>query len=81
MSDTTIISDRLTTREAAAYLKRSLHGLYQLMNRGHIGYFRPGNGKAYFARQDLDAFMNSGRHPSNAELADRADAILNGGTR
>ena len=66
----------LSTDEAAIYVKRTKGSFYKLMFYHRIPYTRPFNGKAYFLRSDLDAYLAMGRRATAAELADRADELL-----
>jgi excisionase family DNA binding protein len=67
-----VLDDRyLPTQAAADYLGMPIGSLHKLMHRNAISYIRPGKGKAYFKKSDLDAFMSRGRIPSNDELMGR----------
>jgi hypothetical protein len=48
-----------------------------MVNRGQLA--RHGSGRrAYFKRSELEEFMLRGKKASSRELAEQADAILNG---
>lgn len=68
-------SEMLTTAEAAALLKCSVGHVYQLRYQGIIASHKP-NGKIYFRKADLLAYLNRNRRESNATLADRVDRGL-----
>ena len=69
----------LTVPEAAAFLGLKATSLRNLCYRKRIPHFKPNGGRLLFDRAELEAYVRAGRVASNAELAERADAILNGG--
>jgi hypothetical protein len=57
---TEVVSPYLTAGEAAAYLRRSIQGLYALVKRGRVKPM-PGSGKLLFTREALDACLQKRR--------------------
>jgi excisionase family DNA binding protein len=66
----------LTVEEAALYLDLSKSALYKKMSRRELSYYVPGGKKAYFRRDDLDAWVFSKKVDSIEELRRRADEAL-----
>ena len=52
-----IESPYLNVPEAAAYLRRTVSAIYNLVKRNRLKPM-PGSGRLYFTRERLDAFMN-----------------------
>jgi len=69
----------LTVPQAADFLGLKATSLRNLCYRKQIPHFKPNGGRLLFDRAELEAYVRAGRVASNAELAERADAILNGG--
>ena len=69
----------LTIPQAADFLGLKATSLRNLCYRKQIPHFKPNGGRLLFDRAELEAYVRAGRVASNAELAERADAILNGG--
>lgn len=57
---TTIASPYLTAREAAAYLRTTVQGIYSLVKRGRVRSM-PGSAKLLFTREALDACLQKRR--------------------
>lgn len=51
-------NEYLTTREAADYLGLSIHTIYSLTYYRKIKFSKPGGKLVYFAKADLDAWLN-----------------------
>jgi excisionase family DNA binding protein len=66
----------LSLKEAAAYLGLKPKYCYKLVFLGKLAYYKP-QGKLYFLKEDLDAYIRRNRRAADYELRDRADAILN----
>ena len=47
----------LTAPEAAAYLRKSMGSLYQMIWGKRLKVYKPHNGKLYFLQSDLDDYM------------------------
>ncbi|HEX3146805.1 MAG TPA: helix-turn-helix domain-containing protein [Gemmataceae bacterium] len=58
--DNPIISPYLTAKEAAAYLRTTLQGIYALVKRARLAPM-PGSGKLLFTRDALDACLQRKR--------------------
>lgn len=73
----------LTINEAAEYLGCQRTKIYVMMNTGELAYSRPndkGSGRAYFRREDLDAYLSRNYHPSQADIdAQAANYIAKAG--
>jgi len=69
----------LTIPQAADFLGFKPSYLRKLCFLKQIPHFKPNGGHLLFDRAELEAYVRAGRVASNSELADRADAILNGG--
>ena len=67
-----ISKEILTLEEAAQYLHVSKSYLYKQTSRKLIPYYKPTGKLCYFKRQDLDAWLLSGRVSTQAEIAERA---------
>lgn len=74
-------STYLTTVEAAEYLRSTPAYIRKLAYLRKLPHYKAGGRKNLFAVADLDAYVQAGRIASADELADRACAILNGGTK
>lgn len=64
--------------EAARLLHFQKSYLYRLVHEKRIAHYKPQGGRILFDRAELEAFIRAGRIASNREIAERADAILNG---
>jgi excisionase family DNA binding protein len=53
--------DFLTAPEAAKFLRLKVGMIYHLTSRRRIPFFKPGKGRILFRRDDLLAFIESGR--------------------
>jgi excisionase family DNA binding protein len=60
-------SEFLGIVEAATFLKISKGALYNKLSRGELPRYKPGK-KVFFKREDLVAYIESARVPSNAEI-------------
>ncbi len=69
-------SDYLTTRQAAEYLGLSIHTIYSLTFYRKIRFSKPNGKKIYFAKADLDAWLNRNCFPSNNEIDTKAATRL-----
>jgi excisionase family DNA binding protein len=65
----------LTTKEAAAYINRSMPTLYRLRGEGKLHPTKPNGGKLRWSKADLDKFIEN---PASSSIAEKATAILNG---
>ncbi|MDR2500117.1 MAG: helix-turn-helix domain-containing protein [Treponema sp.] len=68
----------MTVEQAAAFLGFSKHYIYQLVSKGKIPYYKPLKGRVYFKRGDLLGFIYRNRAAADYEIAEQADAVLNG---
>jgi excisionase family DNA binding protein len=68
----------LNIDEAAEYLSMKKSYLYQLVYHGKIASYKPGGKLLYFKREDLENYVYQNRKAADFELAERADAALNG---
>lgn len=59
--------EHLSLKEAAMYLSLSESALYKLKDAGMIPFYKP-NGKIYFKRRELDAWIYESRVSSSKEL-------------
>lgn len=56
-----VVSPYLTTPEAAAYLRTTVHGIYSLVKRSRL-HAMPGRpGRLLFTRQALDRYLTTRR--------------------
>lgn len=67
----------LSFEEATQYLGFKRAYLYKLVHWGKITYYKPTGGRLYFLKEDLDAFIRSGKRAADYELRAQADQILN----
>ena len=67
----------LSFNEAAQYLGFKRAYLYKLVHWGKITHYKPTGGRLYFLKEDLDAFIRSGKRTADYELKAQADQILN----
>lgn len=72
MQDQPINTEMLTARQAAAYLNVALPTLYSYTHLRKIRFTKPNGKKVYFAKADLDAYLNRNAFPSEEEI--RTDA-------
>lgn len=63
----------LSAIEAAAVLDISLSHLYRLTSERRIQYYRPAEGRIYFKRADLEAYLLTGRVSTREEISRLAD--------
>jgi excisionase family DNA binding protein len=70
----------LTIKEAAAYIGVSVGGMHQYIYNGKMPCYKPTGpkGNVYFKKSDLDGFMLRNKKLADYEVAEKADAILNG---
>jgi excisionase family DNA binding protein len=73
----------LTVKEAAAYIGISVGGMHQYIYNAKIPCYKPVGlkGHVYFKKSELDGFMLRNKKLADYEVAEKADAILNGETR
>jgi excisionase family DNA binding protein len=64
--------------EAAYYLGLSPAFLYKLTSQGRIPHYKPAGGRLYFKLEDLDGYLYRNRRASDYELAEKAEAFVNG---
>jgi len=67
----------ITPTQAAEYLGIKLSYLYKLNTLHKVPYHKPGGGKIFYVKEDLDAYLGRGRVSADYELADQAADILN----
>jgi excisionase family DNA binding protein len=67
----------LDISEVATLTGYTQNYIHKLCHLRKIPYYRPGGGRVFFRREDVDAFIYRGKRPADFELADQADAILN----
>lgn len=58
----------MTVSEVAEYTGYSLGYIYQLTHGKKITFYKPGNGKLYFKRKDVDNFMFSNISKSHRDF-------------
>lgn len=68
----------MTSKEAAEYLGLSLSYFRKMMMRRVIPMFKPGGKVCFFDQADLDAYMQSVRISSQAEIDEAAAKYLVG---
>jgi excisionase family DNA binding protein len=68
----------LDVEEAAEYTGLSVGTLYGLTHRKRIPFYKPLYKKLYFKRSELEAFIFRNKQSADYEIAEQADAILNG---
>ena len=66
----------LTFKEACAYTGYGDRMMRKLVSEHKVSYSKP-NGKLFFNREDLDAYMMSNRLPSEQEIDEAASSYLN----
>lgn len=64
----------LTAREASAYMGVSMSHLYKLTMQGAVPHYKPQGKMVYFNRAELEAWLQTNRVATSAEIADRAQA-------
>ena len=64
-------------KEAASFLGYSLQYLYKLVEARKITAYRPTGRYLFFKQKDLEEFIERGKLPSDHELRNKADCILN----
>jgi excisionase family DNA binding protein len=69
----------LNILEASEYTGYSKKYLYKLTCEKRIPHYKPQNGRVFFKREDLDAFMMRGRVAADYEVAAKADEWILGG--
>lgn len=69
------VKTMLTAEEAAAYTGYALKGIYDLTHRKRIPHYKK-NGKLYFKKTELDAWMTEDRVMTEKELNSRATTYL-----
>lgn len=62
----------LTTVEAAAFLKRSIGSIYNLVFAGKLRCYKPGGKSLLFRKDELVAWIERGVILSDDEIAERA---------
>jgi excisionase family DNA binding protein len=75
---TELSSKPLSVMEASAYTKLSKAYIYKLIHEKRISHFKPNNGKVYFLKEDLDAYIYRGRVSADYELREQAEQLLTG---
>ena len=64
--------------EAAEYLGITKSSLYKLTSKGKITHYKPGGGKIYFYRSDLDEYARRGKVVADFVLDEQAADIAAG---
>lgn len=70
--------DVLTSDETALYMGISKSYLYKLTMRRQIPHYKPLGKMCYFNRREIEAWLQSNRAATSAEITDRAEAYCNG---
>ena len=71
--------DMLSSSDAAEYINRPISAIYQLTHKKKIAFTKPGNGKLYIKRSELDNFLSSNPIKSDKEsINDKAKNIIFG---
>ena len=65
--------------QAAEYCGYSKAYFYRLTSEGRIPHYKPQGGKLYFLKEELDQFILRGRKAADYEIAEKAEAFVNGG--
>ncbi|WP_341221593.1 helix-turn-helix domain-containing protein [Polaribacter atrinae] len=60
--------ERLTVKEASAYLQLSKSCLYKMTSNKEIPFYIPGGKIIYFKKSELDDWVFRNRTPSNYEI-------------
>jgi len=81
MSDAMIEKTIMRAPEAAEFLGYSLQYLYKLVESKKITVYKPTGHFMFFKKKDLEDFIERGRIPSDHELREKADSILNSAKR
>jgi excisionase family DNA binding protein len=76
ISYTGLSSKPLSVTEAADYTGLSKTYLYKLIHLKKITRYKPNNGKVYFRKEDLDAYIFSGKVSADCELREQAEQLL-----
>jgi excisionase family DNA binding protein len=69
----------LDIQGAAEFLGYSKGYIYQLVNEKRLPHHKPFGGKLYFFASELSETIARAKRSAGYEIADKADAILNGG--
>jgi excisionase family DNA binding protein len=65
----------LTVQEAAKFLNLAVATIYSKVSREELPFMKRGN-RLYFSSIELMEYLKQGRHSSNAEIEQQADAYL-----
>ena len=65
----------LTVQEAAKFLNLAVATIYSKVSREELPFMKRGN-RLYFSSIELMEYLKQGRHRSNAEIEQEADAYL-----
>lgn len=63
--------DVFNVKETARYLEISESHLYKLTSTGVIPYYKPNGKRIYFNRQELDTWLLSNKHFSEADIDEK----------
>jgi excisionase family DNA binding protein len=66
----------LSFNEAVEHTGYSPSRLYKLTSTGGIPCYRPGGGKLFFNKSELDTWLLQNRKATNAELSDKASTFV-----
>jgi len=69
----------LNAKQAASYLDISLSHLYRLTSERRVPYYKPGGGRIYFRRSELDAYILDRPVSTRQQIAELADRFINTG--
>ena len=72
----TASKEMLSVNEAAEYLCISHSSLYKMTSKRTIDYYKPNNGKIFFKKSDLDAWLLKSIHKSIDSLERQAKKLM-----
>lgn len=67
----------LNANQAASYLDISLSHLYRLTSERRLQYYKPGGGRIYFRKSELDAYILARPVSTREEIKILADRFIN----
>jgi excisionase family DNA binding protein len=75
---TGMVQKPLNVQEAAAFLGFKPSYIYNLVHYGKLPAYKPGGKILFFKQSDLERFAFRNKKAADFEIAEKAEAILNG---
>jgi excisionase family DNA binding protein len=73
-----MVQKPLNVQEAAAFLGFKPSYIYNLVHYGKLPAYKPGGKILFFKQSDLERFAFRNKKAADFEIAEKAEAILNG---